>query len=381
MSAHWDDRLEHVAVSDVGLRRANNQDSFSVMLAANRELFEKRGHLFLVADGMGAHAAGELASKLAADNIPHAYSKTLTLSPPTAIVKSIKDINKQINDRGKANADFHGMGTTCSVLVLLPQGALVAHVGDSRVYRLRPDRVLEQLSFDHSLAWELLARGKVSESQVALQVPKNIITRSLGPSPEVEVDLEGPLPINVGDTFLLCSDGLSGQVEDPEIGSMLGALSPSDAARALTDLANLRGGPDNITVIVVRVTKAMMGPPGEGFAADGAAGKGFGGWLKSLGSMLSGGGTQPGGRYGRGPYRIYPANSDAKFTHTLASLTQELREAATAERWSVDWREFNSHCDQAAHVSGEQNYTVAIREYSLAMSFMMSELRNQRRRK
>lgn len=386
--ATWEERLAHIALTDVGLRRANNQDSYAVMLAASPEIWHRRGHVFLVADGMGAHAAGELASKLAADNIPHTYSKLATLPATTAIVKAVKETNSTIHNRGKANADFHGMGTTASALILMPQGALVAHVGDSRVYRLRPDRVLEQLSFDHSLAWELLARGKVSESQVALQVPKNIITRSLGPSAEVEVDLEGPYPVQVGDTFMLCSDGLSGQVEDQEIGSILACLNPPEAAHALLDLANLRGGPDNITLIVVKIVRPLtpttpveaLPPPAADVASKQP--KASGGFFGMITSLFKSGDAHPaGGRFGRGPYRVYSCNADAKFTHTLSSLTQELREAAKAEKWGVDWEQFNTHCELAAKAAGEQNYTNAIREYCLAMSFMMSELRNQRRRK
>ena len=157
-----------------------------------------------------------------------------------------------IHERGQANAEFQGMGTTCSVLVLLPTTAVIAHVGDSRVYRLRR-RQLEQLTFDHSLVWEMMAAGQMPRGEVANFIPKNIITRSLGPHADVQVDLEGPFPLEVGDTFLLCSDGLSGQVKDEEIGAILSVLSPQEAVRALVDMANLRGGPDNITAIVARV--------------------------------------------------------------------------------------------------------------------------------
>jgi protein phosphatase len=154
------------------------------------------------------------------------------------------------------------MGTTTSVLVLLPQGAIVAHVGDSRVYRFRQGR-LEQLTFDHSLVWEMTATGQLPAGDVANFIPKNIITRSLGPHAEVKVDLEGPLPLQTGDTFVLCSDGLSGQVKDEQIAAILGAMSPSEAARALIDLANLHGGPDNVTVIVVRVAQPPPKAPDE----------------------------------------------------------------------------------------------------------------------
>src|SRR6185503_15786006 len=131
----------------------------------------------------------------------------------------------------------------CSCLVLLPQGALVAHIGDSRVYRLR-GQTLEQLTFDHSLVWEMAAAGQMTEHDVPSYIPKNVITRSLGPHATVHVDLEGPYSAVPGDKFLLCSDGLSGPITDEEMGAILQCLEPADAAATFVDLANLRGGPD-----------------------------------------------------------------------------------------------------------------------------------------
>ncbi|CAE7510370.1 stp_2 [Symbiodinium sp. CCMP2456] len=155
------------------------------------------------------------------------------------------------------------MGTTCSCLVLTQGAAIVGHVGDSRVYRLR-HRVLEQLTFDHSLVWEMAAASKVSADRVPACIPKNVITRSLGPHETVMIDLEGPHELCDGDIFLLCSDGLSGVVEDPMAGSLLSVLEPEAAAEALVNLANLRGGPDNISVIVARVQKSQSAALGNG---------------------------------------------------------------------------------------------------------------------
>ncbi len=238
-------RLEVESLSDVGLRRPNNQDSLAVVVAAGKGVWQQRGDLFIVADGMGAHAAGERASKLSVDTVPLVYQKLGDQTPGEAILAAVEEANAQIHSRGQASIDFKGMGTTTTVLALLPFGALVAHVGDSRAYRLRGTR-LEQLTFDHSLVWEMRAAGLPDCG------PKNVITRSLGPGPTVKVDLEGPHPIVAGDTFLLCSDGLSGQVKDDEMGMILGSMPPAEAVRSLVDLANMRGGPDNITVIIVK---------------------------------------------------------------------------------------------------------------------------------
>ena len=220
------------------------------MPAASQTVWQQRGDLFVVADGMGAHAAGELASKLSTDTVPLVYHKLTDRTPAEAILAAVEEANAQIHSRGQASIDFKGMGTTTTVLALLPYGALLAHVGDSRAYRLRGNR-FEQLTFDHSLVWEMRAAGQL-QGQVPDFVPKNVITRSLGPNPKVQVDLEGPLPVAPGDTFLMCSDGLSGPVKDEELGMILGSMPPAEAVRALVDLANLRGGPDNITVIVAK---------------------------------------------------------------------------------------------------------------------------------
>src|SRR5882757_3799777 len=255
----WQKFLETAEISDVGLRRSNNQDSFSRVLASSDDQWQRRGHLFIVADGMGAHAAGELASKMAVDTITHSYYKLPDASPAEALRKAIEEANNKIHSRGQANPDFKGMGTTTSSLAILPEGAVVGHVGDSRVYRLRGNR-LEQLSFDHSLVWEMSAAGQVPKDALPGFVPKNIITRSLGPHAEVKVDLEGPYPLEAGDAFLLCSDGLTGQVQDAEIAALLQCLPIADAAQVMIDLANLRGGPDNVTVTIIHVTNSALTP-------------------------------------------------------------------------------------------------------------------------
>ena len=240
--------LEYCDLTDIGRRRANNQDAKAVLPPWSSEQYRRRGWLFLVADGMGAHAAGEMASALAAEHVPLLYEKTAPRSPPLALKSSIEQANAEIHTRGEHAADLRGMGTTCTVLALLPRGALVGHVGDSRAYRIRGDRI-EQLSQDHSLAWQMEAEHPAGTE---ITVPKNIITRSMGPHPQVAVDIEGPFPVEVGDVFLLCSDGLSGQVADEEIGLLAGHLPPAAAAAALLGLALVRGAPDNVTLIVAR---------------------------------------------------------------------------------------------------------------------------------
>jgi protein phosphatase len=412
---NWDHCLQVAAATDLGLRRANNQDSQAVALASGREKWESRGHLFLVADGMGAHAAGELASKLASDITPLSYYKLAGGTAPEALLAAIHEANTHIYTRGQASDDFKGMGTTLSVLVLLPQGSLTAQVGDSRVYRWRNHRI-EQLTFDHSLVWELRASGQFGDQEVPSYIRKNIITRSLGPNAQVQVDLEGPTPVQVGDVFLLCSDGLSGPVQDDEIGKIVGCLDPNEAVRALIDLANLRGGPDNITVIVVRVTAPLAvqegaaagGKPARpvhplvwsllgicGLAAVGLAASHL--YLLALAALVgvvgsgiaavvqrySGGGEDryEGRPLGKGPYTATDCVPDAAFVSRLGQIAEELRQAARAEDWAIDWSRFDAHASQGAAAAQAGEFVRAIREYCHAISFMMNELKNQRGRR
>lgn len=245
------DKVEVASLTDVGVRRSHNQDAYGVLLAPSADVWKDRGHILIVADGMGAHAVGELASALAADQIPHTYQKHASQGPEQALRKAFDEANSNIHQKGMQNREFQGMGTTSTALLLRPEGVYVAHVGDSRAYRIRGNYV-EQLSFDHSLQWELARRQQVSPESIA-GIPSNVIVRSLGPEATVQVDIEGPHQTEPGDIYLICSDGLSNQLSDEELGVITQNMPLSDACQFLVDLANLRGGPDNITVITLRV--------------------------------------------------------------------------------------------------------------------------------
>lgn len=260
MNNHWwNESLAYSANTDVGMRRSNNQDAYLVELASTLRLWNTKGHLFIVADGMGAHAAGERASSLATKVVSQSYLKRTNETQPEALRNAILEAHATIKKQGEIDPSFENMGTTCDSLVLLPDRAYIGHVGDSRVYRLR-DNVVEQMTFDHSLDWEVKYKSCSAENSVCRQishVPKNIITRSLGPTEKLIVDVEGPFKTKPGDAFLLCSDGLSGQVADHEIGQILKIFQPEDATESLINLANLRGGPDNVTVVIARVKTAQ----------------------------------------------------------------------------------------------------------------------------
>src|SRR4051812_11989736 len=200
---------------------------------------------------MGGHAVGEKASEKAARDIPFIYLKHARDGVIPALRRAFQETNAGIYTVGQQNPEFRGMGTTSTALVLRPEGAWFGHVGDSRAYRVR-DGACEQLTFDHSWVWEIARRQGVDPDELG-DFKKNVIIRSLGPDPEVEVDIEGPHPVRPGDAFLLCSDGLTNVVPPDEIGAVVTALPPDEAAKFLINLANVRGGPDNITALIVRV--------------------------------------------------------------------------------------------------------------------------------
>jgi PPM family protein phosphatase len=412
--------LRCAAVSDVGMRRASNQDSMAVSLADDDRDWRSRGHLFVVADGMGAHAAGELASQLATDNIPHAYQKRRDLPPCESIIAAVHEANAKINTKGQNSVDFHGMGTTCSCLLLLPDGAMAAHVGDSRVYRLR-GHTIEQLTFDHSLVWEMAAAGHASEEDVPAYVPKNVITRSLGPNATVKVDLEGPLPIRAGDRFLLCSDGLTGPLNPQLIGMILASLPPEDAAQTLVDLANLLGGPDNITVVVAEVADPTSLGQKNGrawsdavmplavdkdsldmYAAAGlavamAAGVGLAltgftmgaiamtvlavailaGWLVHRAKSHSEcGGVR--GHHGKAPYRSYSVAPSAEKIEMLSDIVRQLEDLEAQRSWPFDWKDVHSDRHAAHKAIAGGDFTAAVVAYSSAVRRLMQSVRAHR---
>ncbi len=413
----WGHCLDCAALSDIGLRRANNQDSYTIILAGSEDDFRQRGHVFMVADGMGGHAAGELASKMATDIVSLDYRKLLDQTPPEALLSAVLNANHQIHVRGQASPEFRGMGTTATILVLLPAGAMVAHVGDSRCYRVRGQRI-EQLTFDHSYVWEMQAAGQLPEGGIPGFISKSSITRSLGPHPTEQVDLEGPHPLQAGDTFVLCSDGLSNQVKDDEIGLVLGCLPPAEAVHALVELACLRGGPDNITAVVVRVLGPQVPDAADpepskqsnrsnarpvdpklwtllGVAALATLGLAALGqwWACLVGTAVAaaalmavlvkryGGDSKPESddrHFGRGPYVAADCTAKTEHLEAFAEVVRQLREAASEEHWSVDYGAVNQHLTQAATATKAGDLSAAAAGYLRAIITLMSQLREQR---
>ncbi len=275
-------KVRYAALTDVGAKRSHNQDACAVQLAPDDSVWQAQGHIFIVADGMGGHAVGEKASAKAIRDIPLTYQKHVPQEGVVpAIRRSFTEANADIFDIGQKNPEFKGLGTTGTALFLRSEGAWVGHVGDSRAYRIRPGRV-EQLTFDHSWVWEIAKRQGIDPDQLG-DFKKNVIVRSLGPDEQVEVDIEGPHPIQPGDAFLLCSDGLTNEVAADEIGAVVQAMPPDEAAKFLIALANIRGGRDNITCIIVQMPGGESSPAGKAAAlAAGGARKFLQAWDRFL---------------------------------------------------------------------------------------------------
>jgi protein phosphatase len=413
------DDIEYASLTDVGVKRSHNQDAYASMPAGDQDQWRGRGHLFVVADGMGAHAVGELASKLAADSIPHVFAKHVHEGPVVALRKAFIEANLSIHTRGQQNKEFQGMGTTATAILLRPEGAWVGHVGDSRAYRVR-NGVIEQLSFDHSLVWELARRQRKDPDELE-GIPSNVIVRSLGPEPLVQVDVEGPHPIRAGDYFVLCSDGLSGPVTDREIGAVVSALPPAEACRFLIHLANLQGGPDNITAIIVHVREAT---PGSDKKRTGSAGwENI--WQKYwpfaallLGIFLGMGavaltyhelaGKIPtfilatlalgAGLVGllvqtlnekRQPvvepqvprlkvYKQVPCAIDRPFVLSLGQGVTDLETQVREKNWQADWPACRAQRELAARHLEDHNYLGAFRAQCQAMTILMDAVQKQR---
>jgi PPM family protein phosphatase len=230
--------VEKASLTDVGRQRQGNEDSY----------FE-HSPLFAVADGMGGARAGEVASRIAVEMLA---SEQPDGSPEEQLAAVARAANRRIYEMAQSDSDLAGMGTTLTAALVNGREVVVGHVGDSRLYRLRDD-ALERLTHDHSLVEEFVRQGKLTPEEAEVHPQRSIITRALGPEPDVEVETF-TFPARGGDVYLLCSDGLTGMVAEDAVADVLrrsGSLE--DAARSLIAAANANGGKDNITTVLFRL--------------------------------------------------------------------------------------------------------------------------------
>jgi serine/threonine protein phosphatase PrpC len=253
--ASWRTRELDFAVSllsDAGCVRQGNEDSGRYMKPSDPQVLESKGILVVVADGMGGHSAGEVASKMAVETITRIYYR-LDEDAQVSLQESFREANRLIHRAALENASLKGMGTTATALVLRGGSAICAHVGDSRLYLVRGDGIY-LMTDDHSSVMEMVRQGLLTLEQARHHSDRNVILRALGTRPEVDPSMwSEPLPIRAGDRFLLCSDGLYELVEDEELRTLMNSGDTLAACENLIGLAKARGGYDNITAGIVRV--------------------------------------------------------------------------------------------------------------------------------
>ena len=245
--------VEVAGLSDIGCQRENNKDSYLYWEPSGDDEFQRKGRLAVIADGMGGHEGGQEASRMAVETVREIYDQAFHDDPQAALMESFAAAHARIQDFAERNPVFHGMGTTCTAMVLRGRQLYFAHVGDSRLYLVRDARIL-RLTRDHSYVSRLVENGIVRAEDAEKHPQRHILTAALGAGREVAIDgAEQGLPLHEGDELLLCTDGLWGVVSEQELETAVSGNTPAESCAALVSLARQRGGPDNITVQVLRV--------------------------------------------------------------------------------------------------------------------------------
>jgi len=254
------------ALSDAGCVREINEDCVLFERPTDADLRNSKGHLLLVADGMGGSLAGEVASATAAEVIRSGYYRSSTADPGEALQEALLDANREVFRLAKDDPRFQGMGTTCVALALVGRSAYACYVGDSRIYLVR-DSAIYLMTEDHSVVSDMVKRGLITRAQARTHDDRNVILQALGTRDKVKISSwEHPLDVALGDAFVLCSDGLHDLLEDEDIRSLVEGEEPRTACTRLVELAKQRGGDDNVSVIValmVAQKKEARPAPGQ----------------------------------------------------------------------------------------------------------------------
>jgi len=257
--------IEVSSQSDIGCQRKNNEDFFGYWEPEDDRQFLRKGRLAVVADGMGGYEGGQEASRLAVETLVAVYRDAVGDDPQQALVEGLRAAHEQIRRYSFAHPELRGMGTTCTAAAIVRGGLAgplggplydalyYVHVGDTRLYLIRDGRIT-QITRDHSYVGRLVESGMISREEAETHPQRNILTAALGTNPDLIMESPGqPEPLRPKDVLLICSDGLWGQVRDPEILAAVENNSVEQAGHELITLARERGGPDNITVEILRL--------------------------------------------------------------------------------------------------------------------------------
>jgi protein phosphatase len=245
--------IEVSSQSDIGCLRQNNEDSFGYWEPEDDQQFLRKGRLAVVADGMGGYEGGQEASRLAVETLMEVYRDFGGDDPQAALVEALQTAHEQIREYSFDHPELRGMGTTCTAAAIVQDALYYVHVGDTRLYLIR-DGQITRVTRDHSYVGRLVESGMISREEAETHPQRNILTAALGTNPDLIMDSPGqPKPLRPEDVLLICSDGLWGQVRDSEILDAVENKSAEQTGRKLIELARERGGPDNITVEVLRL--------------------------------------------------------------------------------------------------------------------------------
>jgi protein phosphatase len=241
------------ALSDIGCQRENNEDRYSYWEPSSDESFQRQGRLITIADGMGGYAGGQEASRIAVEAIEQGYAGSTEANPSAALTSAFHAAHARIKQQAENQPELRGMGTTCTAVVLRGRDLYYAHVGDSRLYLAQNSKIF-RLTRDQSYVGRLVEQGIINEEEAGTHPQRNILTGALGAGQEVVPESpQLPMQLEKGDALVLCTDGLWSLVSDNEIHGALAAGTLYRACQALIQIAKDRGGPDNITVQMVRM--------------------------------------------------------------------------------------------------------------------------------
>src|SRR5271165_3632064 len=246
--------IEAASLTDVGQQRANNEDSYLYWEPNSDEDFRRKGRLAVVADGMGGYEGGQEASRLAVETVRSIYDNAFGADPQATLIEAFASAHQNIQRFATEHPQFYGMGTTCTAVSIVGRQLCFAHVGDSRLYLIRGETIT-RLTRDHSYVGRLIESGIVRSEDAESHPQRHILTAALGSGRDVEPDIpQQPVAVEIGDTLVLCTDGLWSLVGEQELARTVQSNSPAAACVALVNLALERGGADNITLLVLRIS-------------------------------------------------------------------------------------------------------------------------------
>jgi protein phosphatase len=249
--------IKVVILSDLGNIRTNNEDNAVFFKIADEKILQEKGYLLMVADGMGGHQAGEVASGMAADIISKEYFRQKNNAVEKNLAQAFSMANKKIFELSSQNRAYQGMGTTCTVLIVTEQSVYYGQVGDSRAYVFK-NNLLLRITEDQTYVQELVNSGDITAAQAAIHPKRNILTNAMGTKPDMRVETgKCDFSFEQGDKLLLCSDGLYDYIKDEEMATMLDTMSLQEAASFMISEAKKRGGHDNITVLLAEKIAAI----------------------------------------------------------------------------------------------------------------------------